>query len=281
MERPSCIAKTTVAKKNNENGLVMKTDLSLEDQLALSPSYAAIQDSERSGIRLVLSETVNNESGGYKNEVTAVIPTWVFDQAKTVCQRSIGQPVYPNTGDVAAAILSQKKLYTAVHTLLNSLTRGLYEVCTQGDNLAVAVDTSVKDALESVSAEEGKSQTANFLNAGDAVQKSEVIYGYKTTQKMATTSNLTMFAKTTIQRLTCSGQNRPWTITIRNFHAVAQNNNGTPGYVKDSVEQDHSIAISISDNEMYRLAYTVEHFVSQWERSTLNTFIQSRNSYKC
>ncbi len=68
---------------------------------------------------------------------------------------------------------------------------------------------------------------------------------------------------------------KPWSITIQTFDAKpVKHENGTVSYSGATAKNKVNLTFSASDAEMHKAVWSVNHFITQWERAQLGSFIE-------
>ena len=253
----------TIAKAASKNKFL---DFRNSLTLAYLEDYANIQGiggskhAPVSGIKLLIQD--NSNGGSQKAE--ANIPCWLIDKLLEVCRRNAVDVQFDGT----ATAYQVDRTAKAVQVLL----KGLANAC---GNLVT-----------------GKVHPRGpFAEFGSAVKKAGAVftdfqqfpvpgfgkpyaeYSYRQERVNPYSRSQDGFVRVsvlTIQRKQFNAKGEvmksPWSVNISNFEAAPNNQkNGTTSYQSNTKRNEVSLFIQVSDDDMWRCLYSVQHFISVWE----------------
>ncbi len=259
--------------------------------LAYLEDYAQLQGSggskhaQSSGIKLVIQEY--NKDAGVSKNANANIPCHMIDKLLEVCKANIAAPVFESEQRKATEkgiCYSDNLNWTGkVYGALATLTRSWMYACAHvvkgnADMKSILREfgTGLKKANEYLTQPSNPCQYPVSGNWMDYFYHQDRVFAdhrQKGNQNyLAPVSILEISRK----QYKPDGQvsQLPWTISIQNFKATpVWNQNGTTSYRLTPEQRsgrapktdESSLYISISDNEMWKCLYKVQHFISVWE----------------
>lgn len=251
-------------------------------QGAIGKDHAA-----NSGIRIVITD---HSGGKVTGKATALVPTWVFDQIRDSCLKNTGTPVL--SGGVFADLASSLSRFLAgFKVLLKEIKGAIAKIIEKKEEQPLAaVGKAVRTALYKTGGfNEDKTIDLTAQNFEGAPLGVNVDYCYrqvrvnpaaKAADGTVSCSNLTICRMTAGKDAAGNGvvYKLPWKVSISNFSAKPnRHQNGTVSYDPKTVVRGTDCSFSLSNDDMFRCAYAVEHFVSQWERANLGGFIAGLN----
>lgn len=240
-----------------------------------------------SGIRVVIT---NYTGGKVTDKASALVPTWVFDQIREVCLRNTGE-ISLGKGEITETMTAAVRHFGGFRTVVSEAKSGLAAVVTGKETSTIlAIGRALKAALFKLNGVTEENQADLSVQAiTDVKVPVGTTYSYQQVRvntSSAGQSGLVPCNTLSIQRRVsgkdASGRETvyklPWFINISNFNARPKtHSNGTISYDASTVENRKDCSFSLSNDDMFRCVYAIEHFVAQWERANLQHFVEGMN----
>lgn len=260
-------------------------------QGATGKDYAA-----SSGIRVKISDYSDEKKGSVS--ASSLVPTHVFDMLKQICIKNLGTTVIPADEALAQVVANDKTLQSGFLMLANGLMDSIYAIIkdekgsekSDGKNPLAHVGKAIKDvALFLVGKKVDPNAKGKTIDNQDTpcpvpiTTKNYCDYSYSQTRVNSSYPNpdksvpckTVQISHTTLSDDGTTKMRLPWVVSISNFNAMPrQHRNGTVSYEPSSIKDKIDLRFSVSEEDMFRCCYAVEHFVAQWERYHLEDFIE-------
>ena len=237
-----------------------------------------------SGIRVSI---ISYGEGKTKGRVSALVPTWVFEQIKDNCLKNCGEIILPQ-GDAVKLVNGGIRAFHAFRTLLSEAKSGLVDVVTGKENdVLIALGKALRSAQFKVyGLTETNTPDKTILQYSTLAVPFAVDYKYhqvRVNSSIASSNGTVPCNILTISRRSIGKDldgndkvyNQPWCVNISSFFAVPVNHStGTVSYDAATVDNRNDGNFYLSNEDMFRCAYAIEHFVSQWERANIDNFMK-------
>lgn len=252
----------TIAKAASKNKFL---DFRNALTLAYLEDYANLQGigggkhAPVSGIKLLIQDNTN---GSQKAE--ANIPCWMIDKMMEVCRRNAVDMYYDGT-DTAYHV---NRIATAIQFFLKRLSVACSHMVTgkihQSGPFAEFGATAQKTGAVFTDFQQ-------FPVPGLGKPYAEFSYRQERVNPYSRSNDgFVKVSQLTIQRKQFNSKGEvmksPWSVNISNFEAAPkEQRNGTTAYQPNTKRNDTSLFIQVSDDDMWRCLYAVQHFISVWE----------------
>lgn len=261
-----------------EDGLV----LAYEKDYAMLQGYVGHSYAPNSGIRVRITDyTDKNDT----KQASVLVPCYVFDKIDDVCKKNTGK-YFIKGGDICDIESTNKSVKRMIANLLQGAQSAISDAYNKKQELLYGMGVAVKSAKLKLT---GKSDDGNPDPNVPKIAHLEVPvscdYQYNQTRVQGEYPDANGFVKCStlsISRATygtsADGKEQerklPWNVKITTFKAKPKRfDNGTVAYDSKTVTDQLELQVSISDDEMSRCMFAVQHFISQWERASLGSFI--------
>lgn len=226
-----------------------------------------------SGLRLTITDnSVKANNNGVSVYVKATVPRHVISQIFDVCRNNVGEKHDMGITSALSSIMQRQQMI--VQTATTAILQGI-ETC-KNSVLGTGHPKGPVGDFGSV-LKAAKQALTQPVPPMPIAEKSFVNFSYH--QDRVNVYKINDHGKAFVSVVDIKrnefGTNgakmrSPWMIKIANFYAPYQTHeNGTMSFVnKESEFEDKQEAyILISDDDMYRMCYTTEHFISVWENA--------------
>ena len=250
-----------------------------------------------SGIKLKITDYSVN---GTTQISQALVPCYVFEQIQDICLKNNSR-ILVKGGDLCRMASTQNRVSTSYRTVINEMLGAIAEAVKNGGNVLPLIGRSFKSAMQKLNGKNADNTVDPTLTDYLALsvpmacdynyEQTRVNSSYPNADHTVPCSYLKIVRET--YKRSANGQpeeaRNPWSVTISQFAAMPKNHaNGTVSYDSSTVTGKVELQCSISDAEMSRCVYAVQHFISQWERANLSSFIdgmyaldEQRNNPAC
>lgn len=241
-----------------------------------------------SGIRVSIADLTGEEA----RTVSVLVPCYVFDRIREVCVRNTGE-LRVAGGEALETVIRIRRIEAAVARL--------------GTGLTILIRGTL-NALSSLVREEAGSPAKVFgrtLNSlwmfwnGEHETEEETPAGripftldFRYEQVPAPAGRpgpgglcpwrgVSICRKGAETASEDAGEHRvqePWTVAVRAFDAGLQRNTRMPGFPGDGERNAEELRVSLTDDEMYRMVWCAERFLSQWERAHTEGFLAAHRA---
>lgn len=245
-----------------------------------------------SGIRVSIS---SHSEGSANAHVSALVPTYVFDQIKQVCISNLGSTDVRGD-ELVSAVNGIGRIYLGLNILLKEAKNAMAGAVTgnaDSGTLTLALGKAIKKALlklNGVTEDKTKDDSVPLYKKLSINSQSDYKYsqvrvknskGGADAHVPCNTLSIKRAAFITDSQGKEVEMRQPWSVCISKFEAKPKvHSNGTVSYDAASVRNKQSLSFMLSDDDMYRVAYSVEHFVAQWERAHLSEFMDGEAQTK-
>ena len=254
--------------------------LPYEQHYGMLQGYIGNKYAPNSGIRTVISEyDDNNRTTGTG---CVLLPTYLFREMGHICLRNSEETLL--TGQMPKLIDQQNRFVHSAATLLSETKTAIASALSGGDKPLPLIGKAVKLAQYRLLGlqEDGKTRRDDGFSRIQ-VEKG-VDFSYK--QERVHTTRIAANGKchcctAEIQRRSFIGDSKsrlPWQIKIVSFDArPVKGPTGSDSYDPSTISNREEHSFRLNDQDMFRCCYAVEHFVEQWERANLDSFIRGMN----
>ena len=276
---------------------------------AYKKDYAMIQGAvgskyaQNSGIRVSISE---HKDGKTIRSEHALVPTYVFDEMREVAIKNRMEPVID---DALYKVLTDelrfhKSYYTLVKNLHQSLVahvKGTLDKATLPAALAKALSNAGKKFALGKAAEDDNDVPVDYTEFDPKYKNVRLKnlnfkydYTYFQVRHYMPQKNFKVPCEWTtmkIERKTWgvdstgnrTQNQRPWIFTLSKFKALPlESGSGAISFDRKSVDKSTKVDLifKATDEEISKVCFSVQHFVNQWERANLTTFISALDEHK-
>lgn len=231
-----------------------------------------------SGIRLLIQDNSNGQS---KN-ADAILPCFMIDKILEVCKANIAAPVDESRrkatekatvfNGVSNAIEVSSRLYLAMHQFVSNFMMSCANIVKGRGNQNGPYAEFGGSFKKTIAALQTPTQTNTFPANNPYMDYSyhqDRVYADKRHRNDPSYLASVTLMDITRKQFKQDGQisTYPWTVSINKFKAPPiYHKNGTTAYDAKAQKADEvSVFIQVSDSDMWKCCYTVQHFISVWE----------------
>lgn len=218
-----------------------------------------------SGIRITITD-YSQGTGDASKSVSAHAPREIFGEMLAICLRNAGTDHM--SGVVKSIARNQKRQNAILQQIANICRTNIGVLMGKIDSQDNAVQTwfdelkeTLKKCFKSREDNELPSNWTDYTYHQDRVNVYQNINGFVPVKTLdITRRNLReKDGNTDVSK-------NPWTISISSFLAKPKEHaNGTVSYISSTIKDRTDAFIYLSDNDMYRCCYNVEHYIKIWE----------------
>lgn len=233
-----------------------------------------------SGIRLTITDY---SKGKGENSVTVYhnVAPYVIDELLSVCRQNAGISVLESQ-DLSGVVVGLEARMDVLLGTIHSLVRGLMGACGDILNGKGNPKGPLADVGRALSAtdkflatpREGRNVWISGNGRKDYAYHSEKVNTYRRDSR----DGFVFVSVLDISRRSFNEKGEelkyPWTVKMKNLYAQPnENGNGTVSYVSKTARDVSEAFVMVSDEDMYRCSYTVDHFIRVWEASCTETLV--------